>query len=447
MTTPHNALDALEALETELLSIVGDRGVTTQPQARARASIDGSGLSPIIAAKLPLGLADIVVFPAGAGQIAEVVAAAARHRVNVTVRGKGTGNYGQGIPMRDGLVVDVSRARAIVEVGDGYLIAEAGATMVSLEQAANATGQQLWIHPSTVQSSIGGFLSGGSGGTGSIKNGSTTSGFVSALDVVHATGDPSLVPVVGAEAAPYIHTYGTAGVIARARVRLEPLQDWRGLYASFDVFSQLLSVIRPLVALEPTPRLISGDGPLLAGALPADPAIVEGRVSLRAIVDGATIDAATELVVGAGGRVEAVRGGLAATMKISMLSYNHPIEWLQKAHPGRYFHLEVGGDALLDNLDEVLAVYDGGLLHLEAQAAGGGGMLVGRYQSEEQVYGGFDRLAELGVGVHSPHHWQVDHQVELTQRVAAATDPFGLLNPGKLPAREVEAAGSVATGG
>ena len=30
-----------------------------------------------------------------------------------------------------------------------------------------------------------------------------------------------------------------------------------------------------------------------------------------------------------------------------MMSYNHPVEWLQKAYPGRFFHVEVSGDALL----------------------------------------------------------------------------------------------------
>lgn len=195
----------------------------------------------------------------------------------VTPRGKGTGNYGQAIPMAGGLVLDMSRARAVVEVGDGFVTAEAGAPMVALERAAGATGQQLWMYPSTAQSSIGGFLSGGSGGTGTIAHGSNDAGFVLALDVVHATGSPELVHVEGEEAMRFVHNYGTAGVIARATVRLEPLQDWRGVYASFPDFTGALSVLREIGRLTPLPRLVSADTPEVTATLPEDPALPEGR--------------------------------------------------------------------------------------------------------------------------------------------------------------------------
>jgi len=430
-----------EHLEAELRVILGEAAVTSDLQARQKASIDGSALSPIIAAKLPLGLADLVAFPRTAEEIALTVHAATRHRVGITVRGKGTGNYGQGIPMHGGLVIDVSRARAIVDIGDGYIEAEAGASLSALERAATKAGQQLLMYPSTAHSSVGGFLSGGSGGTGSIKNGSNQNDFVLALDVVHATDDAQLRRVDGRDVDAYLHSYGTVGIIARARIRLEPLQDWRGVYASFDDFAQLMAVSDALTALEPTPRLISGDAPIVAAALPPDPAIDEHRAGLRGIFDISTIAAVEAIVVAGGGRIDDVREGASATMKISTLSYNHPIEWLQKAHPGRYFHLEVGGRALLDGLDAVLAVYDGAVLHLEAQAAGPGGMLAGHYESEEQVRAGMERLADLGVGVHYPHHWEVDHEVERTRQLARVTDPFGLLNPGKLPQAAVATAG------
>jgi FAD/FMN-containing dehydrogenase len=420
------------ALEAELRALLGDRGVTSDLAAREKASVDGSHLSPVIRSKLPLGLADLVAFPASAEEIALTVGAAVRHGVPITPRGKGTGNYGQGIPMQGGLVLDMSRARTILEVGDGFITADAGATMVALEQAANKAGQQILMYPSTAQSTIGGFLSGGSGGTGSIKHGMLHTGFARALDVVHAVPDAALVHVEGADTEPYIHNYGTAGIIARVTVKLEPLQDWRGFFASFDDFGQALSVIREFAELEPTPRLVSADLPTLANALPSDPGIPADRASLRAILDVASLDAATALVEAAGGRVEDVRDGAQATMKISMISYNHPIEWLQKAYPDTYFHVEVSGDALVDRIDEVHSVYPGGMLHIEAQRGRPIGMIAGVYESEEQVYAGFERLAELGVGYHNPHQWFVDYQPERTAALAEQTDPSGLLNPGKL---------------
>lgn len=427
-TDPRQVAD----LVAELTDLLGPQGVSTDARVLERVAVDGARLSPILTAQLPLGHADLVAYPRNAEQIGMVVAAAVRHGVPITPRGKGTGNYGQGIPMRGGLVLDTTRAKAVLAVEQGALTAEAGALMLAVETAAHATGQELWMYPSTVQSTIGGFLSGGSGGTGSIAHGVNHLGFVAALDVVHATGEPDLVHVQGAQAQPYVHTYGTAGIIARATVRLEPAVDWAGTYTSFPDFHQALAVLRPLAALDPTPRLVSADLPAIAAALPADPAIPPGRASLRAILHPDTLTQATRLVERAGGRVDAVRYGPRVVIKMSMLSYNHPIEWLQKRSTLPYFHVEVSGHALIDRIDQVHAVYPGGMLHIEAQRDAPIGMLAAPYTGPEQVYAGFDVLAELGVGVHDCHQWYVDHEVDATRALAARTDPARLLNPGKL---------------
>lgn len=429
---------AVEALATELRELLGEQAVSDAPAALDRASADGSYLSPVIREQLPLGRAQLVAFPATAEQIALAVGAAARHGVPVTPRGKGTGNYGQAIPMAGGLVVDTSKAKTIVEVGDGYLTADAGATLVAIERAANAAGQQVTMYPSTASSTIGGFLSGGSGGTGSIRHGMLHHGFALALDVVHAVPDARPVHVTGAEAELYLHNYGTAGIIARATVALEPRQEWRAFLASFARYPDALALIRPFAALDPTPRLVSADGPTLTAALPPDPARPAGRSSLRAILDVASVDQARELVEGVGGTVEDVREGAQATMKLSMTSYNHPVEYLQKAFPDRYFHVEVSGDALVDRIDEVEAVYPGGMLHIEAQRTRPIGMLVGEYSSAAEVYAGFAKLEALGVGYHNPHQWFVDYEPTRTARLARTTDPDGLLNPGKLRVADLD---------
>lgn len=429
--------DVVTALADELRLVLGARGVSTDLRTRERASVDEAAMSPILAARLPLGLADLVAYPRDAEQIAEVVAAAVRHGVGITPRGKGTGNYGQAIPLHGGLVLDTSRAATVHEVGEGYVVADAGAKLLALENAARKTGQELLMYPSTAQSTIGGFLSGGSGGTGSIEHGINQPGFALALDVVHASGEPSLVHVEGADAQPYVHTYGTAGIIARVKVRLAPARHWQAFYASFPDFHQALELLRSFAALRPTPRLVSADTPVVAETLPADPAIPAGRASLRAILAPEALADATALVTAAGGRAEEVREGAQATVRLSTLSYNHPIYWLQRSRPGPWFHLEVGGDALVDRIDEVHAVFPGGVLHAEAQRAFPIGMLAAPYESPAQVAEGAERLRALGVRVHSPHDYHVDHNVEETRALAAVTDPLGLLNPGKLPAGAV----------
>ncbi|WP_292836168.1 FAD-binding oxidoreductase [Microbacterium sp.] len=420
------------ALEADLNDLLGTRGVSSDMRQREKASVDGARMSPIISELLPLGVADLVAFPTTAEQIAAAVALAVHHGVPVTPRGKGTGNYGQAIPMRGGLVVDTSRARTIVGIDDDTITADAGAPMNALEQAARAEGKQLWIYPSTVHSSIGGFLAGGSGGTGTIAHGSNDAGFVAALDVVTPASGGVLLHVEGDETLGYVHNYGTAGIIARATVRLEPLQDWRGLYASFPDFAGSLSVLRTLGRLRPAPRLVSADTPHITAQLPPDDVFPAGRSSLRMIVDASLVAEASAIISIAGGRIEDVREGPGVSAAISVLSYNHPIEWLQKSEPGVYFHVEVSGDALVDRIDEVHAVYPGGLLHVEAGHAGPIGMLAGVYESPEAVYAGIAQLGALGVGVHNPHQWNVDFRLNDTVALAANTDPEGLLNPGKL---------------
>jgi len=424
---------AIEELERELVQLLGQEGVSTAPEVRRKASIDGSTMSPILAPQLPIGLADIVAFPKSAAEIVETVAAATRYGVPVTPRGKGTGNYGQALPLLGGLVLDTSRARAITEVADGRITAEAGTPMVQLERAASERGHQLWMYPSTVHSSIGGFISGGSAGTGSIAHGATWEGFVLALDVAHACRSVRIAHLDGPDAQPYVHSYGTLGVIARASVRLEPLQDWRAVYASFDSFAPALGLVRELRALEPCPRLVSADPAPIVKALPPDPATPAGRASLRAILDASTVELAKQLVDRAGGAVHAVRRGPRAGIRTSLLSYNHPVYWLQRsAPPNTYFHIEVAYDALIDRFAEVEAVYPGGMLHIEAAKEFPIGMLVAPFVSAEEVVAGFQRLQQIDVLAHSPHQYYVDFKVDETRALKAKVDPEGLLNPGKL---------------
>ena len=148
--------------------------------------------------------------------------------------------------------------------------------------------------------------------------------------------------------------------------------------------------------------------------------------------DAAIVAAASAIIEAAGGRVEDVREGPQVSANLSVLSYNHPIEWLQKSEPGVYFHVEVGGDALVERIHEVHAVYPGGQLHIEAGNTVPIGMLAGVYESPEAVAAGIRRLGELGVTVHDPHQWNVDFRLPETVALARSTDPQGLLNPGKL---------------
>ncbi|WP_051570317.1 hypothetical protein [Cryptosporangium arvum] len=141
-----------------------------------------------------------------------------------------------------------------------------------------------------------------------------------APDVVHGTADATLVHVEGDTAQAYVHNYGTTGILARVTLRLEPAQDWSAFYASFAGLEPVLPLLAAFAALEPTPRLVSVDPAGLVASLPPDPALPDGRASLRVILDRSTVEVASALVLAAGGRVEDVRPGASAAMRLSTLS-------------------------------------------------------------------------------------------------------------------------------
>lgn len=419
-------------LRERLVRDLGPAAVSTDRARIDRLSVDWAHMSPILAAQLPAGRADLIAIPTSAEQIPQILKHAYELRVPVTPRGTGLGNYGQAIPLHGGLLLDISNCRAVGEIGDGWVRVEAGARMRDIDAAVQESGQELTIYPSTKGSTIGGFLAGGSGGTGSITYGSNADGFVHALDVAPCDGSGLLRHYAGAATIPFIHAYGTTGIISRATIALAPAHNWAGIYTAWDDYAVATKAMRALCALEPTPRLISLDERELVAVLPSDPALDPDRISVRAIVQSESTDEARRIVEALGGSVLAVRTDPNGADRLTSLSYNHSTFHLQRKIPG-YFHLEVGGNVLADDPDRVRAVYPGTLLHLEQFVGRVGGMLMARYESAEQVYAGMERLAAVGVSMHSPHNWTLDRRLDGVRAVLAEMDPHGLLNPGKLP--------------
>ncbi|MEH6381449.1 MAG: FAD-binding oxidoreductase, partial [Dietzia cercidiphylli] len=189
-------------LVEDLSDLLGPELVLTDDRSLDKASQDGSYLSPILRAQWPIGRPEVVVRPTSVEQVPPIVRAAVRRGVPITSRGKGTGNYGQVVPLHGGLVLDLTALRGIDDVDPeaGTVTAEAGVRMMSLEKRLARDDSQLWMYPSTVQSTLGGFLAGGSAGTGTIVHGRNHEGFVEALDVVYAHPDAEIVHLTGEDA-------------------------------------------------------------------------------------------------------------------------------------------------------------------------------------------------------------------------------------------------------
>ena len=158
---------------------LGAGSVTFDEAQRTKASSDWSRMSPILAEKVPAGryVADAVVRPATDRDVATVLRVAYEHDVPVTPRGAGTGNYGQATPFEGGILLDL-RALTDVRIGADTVTAGAGARLSAIDKELRAAGRDIWMYPSTKTSTIGGFVGGGSAGTGSIEHLTTSDGYV-----------------------------------------------------------------------------------------------------------------------------------------------------------------------------------------------------------------------------------------------------------------------------
>ncbi|HNC23963.1 MAG TPA: FAD-binding oxidoreductase [Opitutaceae bacterium] len=160
---------------------LGSRVVLTDAASRFEASFDSSKISFPPAA---------VIRPRREADVGTVLVLANRHRVPVTVRGRGTTLMGSAAPVRGGWVIDLRPLRRLrVDVEAGLIHAQAGATVGDIQRAAAAEG---WFYPPDPSSkeycTIGGNIACNAGGMHGGKYG-VTRDFVVALRGFLPTGE------------------------------------------------------------------------------------------------------------------------------------------------------------------------------------------------------------------------------------------------------------------
>ena len=137
-----------------------------------RLSKDFYNYSPILTEKLDECIADVVVRPGDHKAVKDVAAICWEFSIPLTLRGSGTGNYGQAVPLFKGVVMQMSHFNKLEEFDPhtGFVKVQSGCVMGDLNKQLEKYGRELRLLPSTWKTAtIGGFIAGGSGGIGSIR--------------------------------------------------------------------------------------------------------------------------------------------------------------------------------------------------------------------------------------------------------------------------------------
>src|SRR5450631_3180455 len=233
-----------EAFIAEFRSILGDDArVIAEPHVVEQLSKDFYWYSPVLRKQLDGKVGDVVVQPLDAAEIQNILRVCFSNNIPVTVRGAGTGNYGQAVPLQGGVVLDLARMDRIESIEPrGVAICQPGARLGALEVEARKVGWELRCYPSTVvKASVGGFLGGGSGGIGTVAHGGLRDfQTVRALEVVTMEPEPRVVLHEGEKVHEILHAWGTNGIITRVWLALTPAVEWSQCIVAFDTFAAAL---------------------------------------------------------------------------------------------------------------------------------------------------------------------------------------------------------------
>ena len=175
----------------------------------------------------------LVVLPESADQVAAVVRACAEAGVIFVARGSGTGLSGGALPHSEGVLIVMSRMRAVIEIDQvaRRAIVEPGVTNLSVTEAVRPFGLFYAPDPSSqVVCSVGGNVAENSGGAHCLKHGFTVN-HVLGLEIVtpageltwlgDGTGVGSGYDLLGA----FTGSEGTLGVVTKIVVKLSPAPE------------------------------------------------------------------------------------------------------------------------------------------------------------------------------------------------------------------------------
>ena len=396
--------------------------------------------------------------PRDKADVMRIAAACARHRVPLTVRGGGTGNYGQAVPLAGGVVLDMARLDQVIWQRPGAGRFAAGARMLDIDRALAPAGHELRFYPSTRQhATIGGFVAGGAAGAGSCTWGQISDpGAVLAVEVVTVEDQPRVVELRGRDVLKVMHAYGVNGIITEVEVPLAPSHPWCERIATFPslsaaarfahAFTECDGIAKKLVTVH-DPQVV----PYLRRLAPYAEA---GQAMVIVMVSEPQAEALELLVADHGGEVTFRRCGRgctqgrvrrdlgpAAALRVHLEPHH------AARHPHRSHHhlsaasLPAGQQSRAGRLGGRALPRRGAAASRVPAPLRQGDLLEPAAGALHHARSGSTTImAELdakGVAVSNPHTFVLDNagwkRVDAPQaEFKRMADPYGLMNPGKL---------------
>lgn len=447
----------------KLIEIVGQDNFTDQMEELVPYSYDAS---------MNVHRPDAAVWPETTEQVQAIVRFANEHQIPVIPRGAGTSLSGGVVPIKGGIIIDLSKMNRIIEISieNRYARVEAGVICDDLNRELAKYGFVFPPDPaSSTVSTIGGNVATNAGGIKGAKYG-TTRDYVLGLQVVLPTGELmrtgsyTMKCVSGYDLAKlFIGAEGTLGVITEVTLKINPLPR------------HAMTAVATYARLEDAGKAIFQT--MTSGVIPSVMEIMD-KVTLRSIRENTDIalpDAEALILTETDGYTwQEVEAQMEVVLGI--LKNNHPVEIktardekdrinLWKARKSAYATLaRVSNSFVLDDvtvpiskipdllvgIEEISKKYD--IIVATFGHAGDGNLhpqiLYDEYDPdqvervhkvEEEIF----RLAvglngtlsgEHGIGLSKANYMSLEHdpvEMELMRRIKRTLDPNNIMNPGK----------------
>ncbi|MBY6144805.1 FAD-binding oxidoreductase [Mameliella alba] len=409
--------------------------------------------SPVLKPRLDKVKADFVVSPRTEAEVIEVLRICHAYGCPVTVRGSGTGNYGQAMPLAGGCVMHMQNMNSVLGITPGRVTVEPGCILRDIDRACiDHSGQELRLLPSTAgTATVGGFVSGGSGGVGSCRWGWLRSpGNLIRLRVVTMEAAPRVLELTGDELARVSHAYGTNGIVTQIELPLAPAYDWIGVLVTFPTFpgavqfaedignqpgilAKNISVFESPIAHDYFQRVRPHvDSDTNVASIMVAPQSLQALLTEVAHYDGAQVIYRSDT-----SQWDRDPGILYE------YGWNHTTLRALKVDPAiTYLQAQYPAEGGVDLAEQMRRAFPGEVLqHLEVIRNGARTEFVGlplvRFTTEARLQEIIDAHEAAGIMIFNPHCYTLEEGGRQTVddiqlRFKQEADPQGLLNPGKM---------------